>query len=228
MNRTISWNSLLLSIAMLAAAGLSIAMTPTKRAGPENRVQLETLIPKDFGEWRIDETIVPIAVSPEAQALIDRIYDQTLARTYVNRSGERVMLSIAYGGDQTGYMELHKPEVCYAGQGFEILRNVAGQLVTQYGELPVKRLFAKKGGRDEPITYWVTVGDKAIHPGLKQKLAQIRYGLTGQVPEGILVRVSTLSSNIASAYPLQEKFIREMLAAVPDQYRAKLTGAFGA
>ena len=39
----------------------------------------------------------------EQAALISKIYNQTLTRTYVNLRNERIMLSIAYGGDRAFY-----------------------------------------------------------------------------------------------------------------------------
>jgi len=51
---------------------------------------------------------VPLIANPEQEAQINKIYNQTLTRTYVNPTGERIMLSIAYGGDQTDNMAVHK------------------------------------------------------------------------------------------------------------------------
>src|SRR4030065_72730 len=78
-------------------------------AGP--KIDLEVLIPKTFGDWKIDETIAPLIANPEQEAMINKIYNQTLTRTYVNPKGERIMLSIAYGGDQSDSMAVHKPEI---------------------------------------------------------------------------------------------------------------------
>ena len=38
--------------------------------------------------------------APDVQSQINAIYNQVLTRTYVSDSGQRVMLLIAYGGDQ--------------------------------------------------------------------------------------------------------------------------------
>jgi hypothetical protein len=107
----ISLKHLLTGIAMLAAAGLAIAMTPTHKIADQGpKLNLETMIPKQFGEWKMDETIAPLLADPKQTALLNRIYNQTLSRTYVNTAGERVMLSIAYGGDQSDGMAVHKPQ----------------------------------------------------------------------------------------------------------------------
>jgi EpsI family protein len=39
---------------------------------------------------------------------------------YVNASGYRIMLSLAYGSDQRGALQAHKPEVRYPAQGFTL------------------------------------------------------------------------------------------------------------
>ncbi len=215
----------LLGMLMLAAAALTIAATPSKRiADDSSRIDLETTIPREFGDWKIDASVIPVQVSPDVQAKLDKIYDQTLARTYVNSAGQRIMLSIAYGGDQSDAMQLHRPEVCYPAQGFEVVKEAVGTFATEYGSLPVKRLLAVLGRRHEPITYWITVGDQATHAGLRQKLAQLRYGLTGRIPDGMLIRVSSIDPNETSAYALQENFLRVFLGSLSPSDRERMTG----
>lgn len=214
---------------MLLAAVLAFAAKPrAKVADQAPPIVLEELVPRQFGNWRVDETVVPVLVDPRTQAKLDEIYNQTLARTYVNADGQRIMLSIAYGGDQSDSMQVHRPEICYTAQGFQVLRQTVGQLVTDYGALPVKRLLAVQGPRNEPITYWVVVGDKATQVGMQQKLQQLKYGLTGRVPDGILVRVSSIDRNEDAAFGAQDRFLREMLAAMPEAGRLRVAGRFGA
>ncbi|OZA14170.1 MAG: EpsI family protein, partial [Hydrogenophilales bacterium 17-62-8] len=110
----ISFKHLAIGLLMFSAAGMGLAFKPTERiadTGP--KLDLEILIPQQFGDWKMDETILPLIANPEQEALIKKLYSQTLSRTYVNSSGDRIMLSIAYGGAQTDSMSVHKPEVCY-------------------------------------------------------------------------------------------------------------------
>ncbi len=221
--------SFTLGILMISTAALTTVVTPTNKiADQREMINLETLIPSSFNDWGIDKSIIPLQVDPNTQAQLDKLYNQTLARTYVNSQGVRVMLSIAYGGDQSDQMELHKPEVCYLAQGFAIKKNIAGELSTQFGNLPSRRLLAVRGNRSEPITYWVTVGDKAVLSGINQKLQQIRYGLSGNVPDGMLVRVSTIGIDEDQSYQLHEVFIQDMLSAIDGKERTRLVGTFGA
>ena len=48
----ISLKPLLTGLAMLAAAGLALAITPTSKIADQGpKIDLETMIPKQFGEW---------------------------------------------------------------------------------------------------------------------------------------------------------------------------------
>ncbi|WP_028100379.1 exosortase-associated protein EpsI, B-type [Pseudoduganella violaceinigra] len=220
--------SVVLAALMLSSAAVTRALTPTVRmADAQGRFSLEQMVPRSFGEWQVDTRVIPLQVDPATQAKLDKIYNQTLGRTYVNRLGERIMLSIAYGGDQGDNMGVHKPEVCYTAQGFTVRDGKPGGLDTGQGVLPVKRLFAVAGARQEPITYWITIGRKATMPGVDQRLQELRYGLSGTVPDGMLVRVSSIGADPDAAYALQDQFVRAMLAALERPARERLAGVFG-
>lgn len=225
----ISFKHLIVGLLMFAAAGMALALKPTEKvadAGP--KVDLEVLIPKEFGDWKMDETIAPIILNPVQKAVIEKIYSQTLTRTYVNSKNDRIMLSIAYGGDQSDSMAVHKPEVCYPSQGFEILKNKDGRFSTGFGDIPVRRLVAMQGRRIEPITYWTTVGDTvAIKEGLQWKLSQIKYGLTGKIPDGLLFRISSIQADEEAAYQAQDDFSRALLGGLTPEGKQRIIGVIG-
>ena len=226
--KLISFKHLVIGLCMFAAAGMALALKPTANlADAESQIDLETVIPAQFGNWKLDETIATLLVTPELQKVIDETYSQTLSRTYINSSGKRIMLSVAYGGSHGEGMQTHRPEVCYPAQGFQVVKDTRpGVLSTQYGDLPIKRLVAAQGPRNEPITYWVVVGDRQTQFGLRMKLAQMRYTLTGVIPDGMLVRVSSIDRDEAGAYDDQTDFIRSMLAAMRATERERITGKF--
>lgn len=226
--QVLSFKYFVIGLFMLAAAGMALALKPTEKvadAGP--KVDLEILIPKAFGDWKIDETIVPLIANPEQEAMLNKIYNQTLTRTYFNANGDRIMLSIAYGGDQSDSMAVHKPEVCYPAQGFQILKNRASTFSTGEGDIPVKRLVASQGRRIEPITYWTTVGDTVAVSGLKWKIQQMKYGLTGKIPDGLLFRISSIQADDAKAYQVQDAFTRDLLKAMSPDGRQRIIGSPG-
>lgn len=215
---------ILIGLALIVAAWGGIALRPTQHiVVMGSRLNLETMIPRQLSDWQIDESIMPLQADPERAAVIKSTYSQTLSRTYVNNKGERIMLSIAYGGDQSESMRVHLPEICYVVQGFQLLESITGNLDTGYGVVPVKRMLAKMSSRLEPITYWVTVGDKVAVDGFKWKLAQLKYGLTGKVPDGMIFRVSSLGEPI-NEYPMQAAFIKTLLKSLTPENRTRLMG----
>jgi EpsI family protein len=220
--------SVVLGVAMAVTSALTGALTPKTRLAPAtDPFRLEAMIPPSFAGWSIDQSMVPLKPNPEQQTVLEKIYDQTLARTYVNGRGQRVMLSIAYGGDQSKALQLHLPEVCYVAQGFQMLKERSDTLPTRFGTLPVKRLVARQQQRNEPITYWITIGDKAVMSGIEQKIQRLAYGLSGKIPDGMLVRVSTIQANEDDAYRVQDQFIGQMLDVMAARDRARLLGAAG-
>ncbi|MFY9328513.1 MAG: exosortase C-terminal domain/associated protein EpsI [Georgfuchsia sp.] len=85
----------------------------TKIAEVSPAISLENMIPKAFGDWREEPQKNVQVVNPQTQALLNKLYSQIVSRVYVNPEGYRIMLSVAYGSDQRGSLQAHKPEVCY-------------------------------------------------------------------------------------------------------------------
>ena len=216
---------IILLVGMLIAAGAGFALKPNQSLVEQQEpINLETIIPKQIGDWKMDDGLLPLLASPDKQTLIDKLYSQTLSRTYVNGYGERIMLSIAYGSNQSDGLQVHKPDLCYPAQGFQITKKSSDILATDFGRIPVKRLLAVQETRVEPVTYWITIGDTLAANALQWKLAQIKYGLTGKIPDGLIFRISSLGSE-AIAYPLQEEFVKLLLRDLPPKSRSRLIGA---
>jgi len=210
---------------MFAASVGAIVARPTSKASDLGQViSLEGMIPKQFGDWREQPLGFIQVVNPQTQELLDKLYSEILTRTYINASGYRIMLSLAYGSDQRGSLQAHKPEVCYPAQGFVVHRSEVGLLTTTFGDIPVRRLFTSMGARQEPVTYWFTVGDKAIEGVLQKRLIELSFGLTGRIPDGMLFRVSSIDVDQARAYQMHSEFISQLLQSVSPSARKRLSG----
>lgn len=209
---------------LLVSVGAMTARPSAKQANERAAISLESMIPKQFGDWREVPGGVVQVVNPQMQELLDKLYSEVLSRVYVNAAGYRIMLSLAYGSDQRGSMQAHMPEVCYPAQGFSLINNEAGLVNTPFGDIPVRRLFAAMGKRQEPLTYWFTVGDKAVQGKMKKRIVELTFGLTGRVPDGMLFRVSSIDSDQPRAYKLQEEFINHLLQAASPAGRKRLSG----
>jgi EpsI family protein len=211
---------------MLFAAVLSVVAVPSvKLADTRPVIDLERAVPKEFGEWRIDASVVPLPPSPDQEQNLRQTYDQILGRSYINRRGERMMLSLTYGSKQTQQLRAHRQEVCYAAQGFKI--SGLQRSVDHIGgaEVPLTRMVATQGARVEPVTYWFTTGDRVVLTYLQREMAQFKYALSGYIPDGYLVRISSISAGGSGAFAQQRAFAEELMRAIDPALRARLLGA---
>ena len=217
--------ALIFAAAMSAASVSGVLMRPKRLADEDQVFELETIFPAAFGRWRTD-TVAVAFVRPATERTVEQgIYDQVLERTYVSVDGWRVMLSVAYGGEQTGGLELHWPEVCYRYGGFSVRPEPGLTMAAGAMRFPVARLFAERPGRPEPITYWVVFGGQAIADASTYRLRRLDFGVRRNVPDGLLVRVSSIDPDLDRAFSLQAAFIDEMLQALSPAVRARVIGA---
>ena len=80
--------------------------------------QFERVVPSQFGDWvEVTNEVDSTVVDPEVQDALNNLYTQIVGRTYLHKpSGRQVMLSVAYGDNQTFSKQLHRPESCYSSQ----------------------------------------------------------------------------------------------------------------
>jgi len=211
---------------MVCSSVLAKLITPSIDASiPQKPIKLESLIPQEFDGWKIDTRITSTIVSPDVKDEINKLYTQTLSRTYINALGERVMLSIAYGGDQRTDLQIHRPEICYLSSGFEVGPSLSIYINTTLGQIPAMHIVAKQSSRIEPITYWIRMGDTVTRGWFEQKVATLRYMLTGRVPDGLLFRVSTISNDREDSFRIQQSFVASLMQAVRSEDRHWLVGS---
>lgn len=216
---------------LMCSASVILAFAPQPKALADRReapsILLEQAIPRQFGEWRLDPAQAVLVVNPQTQQLLDKLYGQVLTRTYVNPNGYRIMLSVAYGNHQRGAMQAHKPEVCYPAQGFNLLHSESAEIGTPYGAIPGRRMSTNKGSHFEPVTYWFTLGEQAVRSRFEQRMGEIRATLTGQIPDGLLFRVSSIDTDTKRAYSEHDRFVTDLLGATATADRVRLSGLTG-
>ena len=78
------------------------------RPSPDLGIKLDSAVPQTFGDWTVTPQPAQV-VNPQTKELLDSIYSQILTRTYVHKDGYRIMLSMAYGDDQRGGLQAHRP-----------------------------------------------------------------------------------------------------------------------
>ena len=216
----------ILGALMVAAASAAAILTPHQRLAAQYPISLEREIPGQFGDWTQVKDTVQVVESPQLQAGLKSIYAQVLAREYASRDGTRVMLSIAYTEDQSenSGKQSHRPEICYPAQGFRIQDRQRTTLQTTYGDIPVKQMTAIRDERQEPLTYWSTIGTHVASNDVEAKLTQLRYGFSGTVPDGVVFRVSSISTDGPSAFAQQARFVAALAQALAPATRVRMMG----
>jgi EpsI family protein len=224
---TLTRRAAIFSGLMVATAVAGEVFVPRRKMATERgHFRLDELVPVRFGDWRVDKTAVGGIVNPQTEAMLNRIYSQLLDRVYVDESGRRIMLSIAYGDDQADdSVQLHYPEVCYPAQGFQVQANRREHINVANGTINVRRLETRFGdSRFEPVTYWTIVGDQQVIGGWERKKAEIRHGLRGEIVDGLLFRVSSISRDSAAAFQDQDRFVNDIVGAMTPAARRQLAG----
>lgn len=217
--------------ALALCAGMAATAVAAEWARPTIKLSkagegftLDKLFPSSFGAWSLDPGAPVVLPPPDQQALLDKIYNQTLARTYVHQSKYRIMLSVAYGGDQSDGLTVHIPDVCYVAQGFRMVEAADGVVSLAGGTIPVRDLVMVMGTRREPVTYWVLMGDEATISNAQRRMVSIRYGLKRQIPEGMLVRISSINANYPEALDWHRRFALDLWQALPPDDRVRVFG----
>jgi EpsI family protein len=188
--------------------------------------KFDMLVPTRFGVWELAPITSATIVNPQVQAKLDKYYDETVSRIYVNRTnGRQIMLSLAYGSNQSHATQLHRPELCYPSQGFKIdsLRHAEFQIAGR--EIPVTTLHASLGARSEYISYWMVEGDSVVRGALQQNFKRASLAIRGVLEGGLLFRVSEISSDERSSFTLQREFSDALVSAVEQRKQVRLIGS---
>ncbi len=217
----------LLMLAMFGAATTGAWLRPQPLdAATAPAIALDELVPTQIGGWRIDERFALVQPDPDTLRKLDQLYSATLARAYVDASGYHIMLSIAYGRRQTDTLRAHLPELCYTAQGFAVEQQQLDHLDlgTGYSALPVTRLLTRNALRTEPVTYWLNISGSVVNTQLQRKLTSLAFGLRGAIPDGMLVRVSSVDADSSRAFAQQDHFLRALRDQLTVAQRTQLFG----
>jgi EpsI family protein len=225
-------NSLVLGVAMLATAAAVRLLQPEPIPANTGTTLAET-VPSAFGEWKevssVAEQVDPARNADEPS--MDRPYDDVLMRTYGNSRGDVVLLTLAYGRNQRQEVKIHRPDVCYTAQGFQLIsRSRVTFPVTSVGGRQVEgmRMLVSAPGRTEAVSYWIRIGDVFTDNAWAIRYHIFQQGLSGRGVDGMLVRASQIVSGADAASPeryrLQERFLADLVRALPKTARHQLIG----
>ena len=212
----------------LAAGAFGVAeyLRPRENVRLFSGITLEDAVPSSFGPWREHPGGAVIEpVTPDS--LADRLYSATVARVYAREdgAGPPIMLLIAYGGEQSDLLQLHRPESCYPAIGMDIAARQMGSVgLAGGGQVPA--VFLSAGGQHhlEDIVYWTRLGEALPRTAAEQRSDRLRAAMQGKVGDGMLVRASTIRFEAAPAWPYLTRFLADLMASVPPRSRAGFVG----
>lgn len=209
--------------ACLAGAGGAQALRPRRRTELIGSAKLEDITPRNFGQWR--QIHVGDVIQPRTEgSLSAELYSQLIGRVYQNTAGNYVMLAIAYGSTQSDLLQLHRPETCYPAFGFDISRSILGYIGAGAARVPTRSLMARAPGRIENVTYWTRIGEYLPRTQAEQREDKLRISLDGIIPDGILVRASSIGGDWERGVALNRQFLSEFVLAMDPKYRPVFVG----
>lgn len=218
-----SRRDMILGAAMAATAAFTyehVPRTDLRSIGPH---ELDKIVPLDIGPWHYEAASGVVLPPPDQLARL--LYDQQVARFYSADVLLPVMLVMAYGSSQGGILQVHRPEICYPASGFRLSDTMTRELDIGGGQIVPARFFtARSDTRVEQVLYWTRIGNYLPTSWTSQRIAIMRNNLDGLVPDGLLVRISTITDDSEAGLNILQQFARQMLASAGLSGRHKLLG----
>lgn len=205
------------------ASAIAYARTPVPHSSAISKKGFEALIPDQVGKWTFETSSGLVLPPPDAMS--DRLYDNLVTKIYASPDSSPMMLLVAYSNTQDGVLQVHRPEVCYPAGGYELTPTRRLTIADGVGgKFPANLFTASRPGREEHVLYWTRIGQDFPLGWRDQRLAVIRANLEGNIPDGILVRVSTIAGTVDEALPHLLQFAAQLNRSMPAKGRALLTG----
>lgn len=213
---------------MVVTAVCAAYLRPVSVATPHP--PLAQMIPRSFADWRAIPDLTSNVVNPDAanqgELNTQQPYTDVLMRVYANQRGDHIMLAVAYGAQQRQEIKIHRPELCYTSQGFEILARRKASVPLTGTHFEATRLLVLAPGRVEAVSYWIRIGDIQDASAVQTRLYLFNQALKGRVVDGVLVRASQIVASVdgssEGSYQLQERFLSELLNSVDPSVRGIL------
>lgn len=215
---------LLVGGAMTLTAVGAYAATPRRAEHRLARHKLGDLVARRVGPWEATTPAGVIVASEESENKDG--YDQLLTRVYQAPGLPAVMLLIAYGSTQGGTLQLHRPETCYPGQGFRLAQFEDADFLFPGGiDVRGRRFTAQRDERNERLVYWTRIARRFPRNTAEEYAAIFGSVVRGVVPDGVLVRLSTIGAEVGDADRALSRFAHLMVMETRPLGRQVLIGA---
>ncbi|MEK6567866.1 MAG: exosortase C-terminal domain/associated protein EpsI [Candidatus Omnitrophota bacterium] len=194
-------------IGLLALTLLGLIYLWQLRNIAPSQVRLED-IPMELGEWKG----MDLPITKRVYKILET--EDVLMREYINTKGEKVSLAIVYSGASRA--AFHPPEICYLGDGRELLAKnqeiVETRGPVENQNLRTNKLLMKDRHGQEIAWYWFTAGDKVTENYYLQQCYFTWNELSRNPAGGSLIRVSarTASNDPSQADATGKDFIKQL------------------
>ncbi|PKQ00867.1 MAG: EpsI family protein [Alphaproteobacteria bacterium HGW-Alphaproteobacteria-13] len=218
----LSRRNLLIGIALAGASGIAFARQPAVANPVIPEDEFEKWVPPRFGQWAVVSQSG--VVLPPPDALSDRLYDNLVTRVYVAPELPPVMLLLAYNNAQSGVLQVHRPEFCYPVGGFQL--SPTRDIMLSAGGHPVPANFftATAPNRVEQVAYFTRLGAAYPRKWSEQRIAVMRANLAGDIPDGMMMRVSALGIDQKEAQALLTTFSSQFIENADPKLQRLLLG----
>jgi EpsI family protein len=199
--------------ALAASAGVAYARQPEVAAPQVKTEEFEDWVPDNVGPWAV--VSASGVVLPPPDTLRDRLYDNLATGVYAAPDAPIVMMLTAYNNEQDGVLQVHRPEVCYPVGGYDLTETEKVPLQAAGRTIPANFFTASAPNRIEHVLYYTRLGGAYPRSWAEQRIAVVRANLAGNIPDGILMRVSTIGPDRADALPALRRFADMFVSAAP-------------
>lgn len=220
----LSRRHLLIGAGLLGTAAVARGMVPRTPYDLLGKQKLETMIPEKIGPWAFASKTG--LVIPPQDELVAMTYAQLLTRVYTSADHLPMMLLVAQSPGQDGVLQIHRPEFCYPASGYTLTQAPMHAMQVAPGQpVPTRAFTATGADRIEQLAYWTRVGRELPTSWAQQRWAVAEANFRGEIPDAVLVRISTVSPDNDQAFEQIEEFARMMVASVAPKSRPVLVGS---
>ncbi|MFM9978660.1 MAG: exosortase-associated protein EpsI, V-type [Sphingomonadaceae bacterium] len=220
----ISRRNFVIGGALIGAAGVAYARQPRTMQPRIPKGRIDAMLPARIGGWTFESSSGLVVPPPDATS--DRLYDEIVTRVYTSPNLMPMMLLIAYSNLQDGMLQVHRPETCYPVGGYTLSDSrIIDVPLAPNVNVPCRFFSAEGTGRSEQVLYWTRIGRLIPGRWIEQRWAVVDANLRGEIPDGILVRVSALANDANQALPVLKQFASAMTQGVTPSARRLLIGS---
>ncbi|WP_215350509.1 exosortase C-terminal domain/associated protein EpsI [Sphingopyxis soli] len=196
-------------------AALSAIMNPVRGRAIYSEEKFNGLIPSQVGPWK--SRLSSELILPPEDELSKKLYENLQTRIYQYPSVDySIMFLVAYSSIQKGDIQVHRPEVCYPVSGYPILKNEIRDHRIGNVDVPCRFLVADRKPEKEMILYWMRVGSEFPVRWIDQRIDMAMESLSGELPDGVLVRLSLIHHDENFAEKALVDFANIMSAHIPN------------